>query len=161
MYSNIAISEITIRSLGHLIKPTMAVVHPNSSLEDTAEVIYRTVVACPQVYVITPDQQLKGCLSMGTAAYNIFRFVLSEGATDELLASASFSLNAKCAGDLMEEVPAAVSLDDSLEHLINLFRDHRLLEVAVVDKAGRLRGVLNCRAVLNYYFEHKAGHAAE
>lgn len=161
MYSAISTSEIQVRCVAHLIKPTMAVVHPNSSLEATAEVICKTTVPCPQVYVITPDKVLKGCLSIGTAAYNIFRFVLSKERADELIPAASFMLNAKSAGDLMEPVSAVVRLDDSLEHLIDLFREYRLLEVAVVDDKGCLRGVLNCRAVLNYYFEQKAKLFAE
>jgi predicted transcriptional regulator len=156
MYSTIPLSKITVSSIAHLINPTMAFVHPKSSLEATAEVIYRTTVPCPQVYVITPDRELKGCLSIGTAAYNIFRFVLNEARAEELLPAASFLLNAKTAGDLMEPVPAVVRLDDTLEYLINLFREHRLLEAAVVDERGRLCGVLKCRAVLNYYFEHKS-----
>lgn len=161
MYSTIAVSEISIRSISHLIKPTMAVVHPESSLEDTAEVIYRTVVPCPQVYVITPDKEFKGSLSIGTASYNIFRFVLCEDTADELMEAASFMLNGKCAGELLEEVPAVVSLDDSLEDLIKLFHEQHLIETAVVDEKGCLLGVLNCRAVLNYYFEHKAKLLAE
>ena len=156
MYSSKLISKTAVSSVAHLITPTMAVVHPDSSLEDTAEVIYRTVVACPQVYVITPDRVLKGSLSIGAAAYNIFRFVLDDRTADELLPAASFALKGKRAGDLMEPVPAVIRLDDTLETLINLFREHHLLEVAVVDSKGRLSGVLNCRAVLKYSFEHKA-----
>jgi predicted transcriptional regulator len=134
----------------------MAFVHPNSSLEETAEVIYRTTVPCPQIYVITPDKDLKGCLTIGAVAYHVLRFVLDEEPADELLPAASFLLNAKCAGDLMEPTPAVVRLDDTLEHLIHLFHENRLIETAVVDEKNRLCGVLKCRAVLNYYFEHKA-----
>ncbi len=156
MFSNVAISEIKISSLSHLIKPTMAVVHPNSTLEDTAEVIFRTTVACPQVYVVTPDQKYLGCMAIGTAAHHIFRFILNDISSDDLAPAATFALNSKRAGDLLETFSRSVNLNDSLADLINIFRDHRIIEVAVLDNEHRLCGVLNCRAVLNYYFEHKA-----
>ena len=57
---------------------------------------------------------------------------------------------------LIQPTMAVAHPESSLERLIDLFREHRLLEAAVVDEQGQLCGVLNCRAVLNYYFEHKA-----
>ena len=116
-----------------------------------------------EVYTISPDATVYEALSL-MAEKNVGALVILEGETLEGLISErdyarKIILKGKFSKDtpvheIMSREPVTVTMDDDLEHCMELMTDKRVRHLPVVEE-GRLLGIISIGDVVKGIIDHK------